>query len=181
MVKKIAALAGAVAMFLVVVVPVSAQVEGLFDGPWWSWDEAYVYNSAIAEANTGGNSQGNYAAVKGCFNSADADSSSGDRRMRTGPASAFATAVVVANADVGCDACDYEPWDWDYAWVKNGAYAGANTGGNSQNNSAVASGYDNSADADSGSGDRWMGTGPASADADAWVVVNPEMSFFPLP
>ena len=56
--------------------------------------------------------------------------------------------------------------------VLNGAMAGANTGGNHQDNSAVATVYGNSADAGSGSGDTSMTTGPAYSNASAFTVVN---------
>jgi len=179
MIKKIAALAGAGAILLLVVAPVMA-IDG-FDGPFWSWDEAYVNNSAAAIANTGGNSQGNYASALGCYNTAKGGSGSGDRWMRTGSAFAFSRAVVVANPHLGCDGCSDEPYHWDFARVNNSAYAEANTGANSQNNSASAKGFLNRAGAGSGSGDRGMRTGPASAHAAAWTIVNPHASFFALP
>jgi len=63
---------------------------------------------------------------------------------------------------------------WNFSWVDvdNAAGAIADTGGNSQDNSAVAIGYGNSADAGSGSGYRSMTTGPAYSNASAFTVVN---------
>ena len=63
-------------------------------------------------------------------------------------------------------------WNWSYVDVENYSEAIANTGGNSQNNSAVASGVWNNAGAGSGSGVRNMTTGPAVSNAQAFTVVN---------
>jgi len=63
-------------------------------------------------------------------------------------------------------------WNWSNVDVENDAMAVADTGGNSQNNSAVATGYGNDADAGSSSGVRNMTTGPAVSNAQAFTVVN---------
>ena len=164
MVKKIAALAGAGALLLAVAGPALA----------WNFSWVDVDNAAGAIADTGGNSQGNYATADGVYNSADAGSSSGARSMVTGSATAVAAAGVTVNTtlyDWSCGEC-YYPWSESYVDVENAALAGADTGGNSQDNSAVAIGYGNSADAGSGSGYRSMTTGPAYSNASAFTVVN---------
>ena len=68
-------------------------------------------------------------------------------------------------------------WNWSYVQVENGAAAIADTGGNSQNNSAVASGDWNNAGAGSGSGVRNMTTGQAVSNAQAFTVVNTSISW----
>ena len=165
MVKKILALAGAGAMLLSVAGPALA----------WNWSYVDVENVAGAVADTGGNSQGNSAVASGGCNDADAGSGSGYRNMTTGSATAVAGARVEVNTDLGdwsCGEC-YLPLNDSYVYVGNAAVAAADTGGNSQNNSAVATGYGNDADAGSGSGGaRSMTTGPAYSNAQAFTIVN---------
>ena len=62
--------------------------------------------------------------------------------------------------------------NWSYVEVENYSEAIANTGGNSQDNSAVAEVVDNDADAGSSSGARNMTTGSATAVAGAGVTVS---------
>jgi len=165
MFKKLAALAGAGAILLAVAAPALA----------WNWSYVDVGNYAGAVADTGGNSQGNYATAGGTYNSANAGSSSGDRSMFTGSATAVATADVTVGTNLyDCDWCEGCCFSENISdvYVENFAMAEANTGSNAQNNSAVASGYENYADASSGSGYRSMTTGPAYSNASAFTVVN---------
>ena len=164
MVKKIAALAGAGALLLSVAVPAFA----------WNWSYVDVGNYVGAVADTGGNSQGNYATANGVYDFADG-SSSGARSMTTGSATAVATADVTVGTNLyDCDWCGGCCFSKNISdvYVENFAMAEANTGSNAQNNSAVASGYENHADASSGSGYRSMTTGPAYSNASAFTVVN---------
>ena len=165
MVKKLAALVGAGALLLSVAGPALA----------WNWSYVDVENGAMAVADTGGNSQGNYATANGIDNYADAGSSSGARSMTTGSATAVATADVTVGTNLyDCDWCGGCCFSKNISdvYVENFAMAEANTGSNAQNNSAVASGYENHADASSGSGYRSMTTGPAYSNASAFTVVN---------
>jgi len=162
--KKIAALIGAGAMLLSVATPAFA----------WNWSYVDVENYSEAIADTGGNSQSNSAVASGFDNDADAGSSSGARNMTTGSATAVAGAGVTVSTclyDWSCGDC-YLSLNQSDVSVYNAALAGANTGGNSQNNSAVATGYGNDADAGSSSGVRNMTTGPAVSNAQAFTVVN---------
>ena len=164
MMKKIAALIGAGAMLLSVATPAFA----------WNWSYVDVENYSEAIANTGGNSQDNSAVAEVVDNDADAGSSSGARNMTTGSATAVAGAGVTVSTclyDWSCGDC-YLSLNQSDVSVYNAALAGANTGGNSQNNSAVATGYGNDADAGSSSGVRNMTTGPAVSNAQAFTVVN---------
>jgi len=186
--KKIAALIGAGALLLSVATPAFAW--------WWggSRDTAIVTNSAIATADTGLNSQGNYVVagddVRGGVNV------SGNNSLTTGEASATATAVVVANTHKECCpspcigyACGggfgggsnrCECPHTDYANVNNGASAGAFTSGNFQGNS-VEAGEDVGSRCGGGStyvsGSNTMRTGDASSTARAWTVVNTHVAF----
>ena len=162
--KKIAALIGAGAMLLSVATPAFA----------WNWSYVDVENYSEAIANTGGNSQDNSAVASRGWNNADAGSGSGARNMTTGSATAVAGAGVTVSTclyDWSCGDC-YLSLNQSDVSVYNAALAGANTGGNSQNNSAVATGYGNDADAGSSSGVRNMTTGPAVSNAQAFTVVN---------
>jgi len=162
--RKIAALIGAGAMLLSVAGPAFA----------WNWSYVQVENGAAAIADTGGNSQNNSAVASGGWNNADAGSGSGARNMTTGSATAVAGAGVTVSTclyDWSCGDC-YLSLNQSDVSVYNAALAGANTGGNSQNNSAVATGYGNDADAGSSSGVRNMTTGPAVSNAQAFTVVN---------
>lgn len=71
------------------------------DDYYWHMDEAYVDNSAMAGAYTGGNSQGNSAQAIGYGNGATAGSGSGDRGMTTGGASSTARAWTIVNTHWG--------------------------------------------------------------------------------
>ena len=167
--KKIAALIGAGAMLLSVATPAFA----------WNWSYVDVENYSEAIANTGGNSQDNSAVAEVVDNDADAGSSSGARNMTTGSATAVAGAGVTVNTslyDWPCGVC-YLPLNQSDVYVSNVAMAGADTGGNSQSNSAVASGDWNNAGAGSGSGVRNMTTGPAVSNAQAFTVVNTSISW----
>ena len=169
MMRKIAALIGAGAMLLSVATPAFA----------WNWSYVDVENYSEAIANTGGNSQNNSAVASGGWNNADAGSSSGARNMTTGSATAVAGAGVTVSTclyDWSCGDC-YLSLNQSDVSVYNAALAGANTGGNSQNNSAVATGYGNDADAGSSSGVRNMTTGPAVSNAQAFTVVNTSISW----
>jgi len=164
MMRKIAALIGAGAMLLSVATPAFA----------WNWSYVDVENYSEAIANTGGNSQDNSAVAEVVDNDADAGSSTGARNMTTGSATAVAGAGVTVNTtlcDWSCGYC-YSSLNQSDVSVGNAAFAAANTGGNSQNNSAVATGYGNDADAGSSSGVRNMTTGPAVSNAQAFTVVN---------
>jgi len=165
MMRKIAALIGAGAMLLSVATPAFA----------WNWSYVDVENYSEAIANTGGNSQDNSAVAEVVDNDADAGSSSGARNMTTGSATAVAGAGVTVSTclyDWSCGDC-YLSLNQSDVSVYNAALAGANTGGNSQSNSAVATGgCGNDADAGSGSGYRSMVTGPAYSNAQAFTVVN---------
>ena len=164
MMRKIAALIGAGAMLLSVATPAFA----------WNWSYVDVENYSEAIANTGGNSQDNSAVAEVVDNDADAGSSSGARNMTTGSATAVAGAGVTVSTclyDWSCGDC-YSSLNQSDVYVDNAALAGAYTGGNSQSNSAVATGYGNDADAGSGSGYRNIVTGPAVSNAQAFTVVN---------
>lgn len=164
MFKKLAALAGAGALLLGAALPAFA----LFDGG----DVAIIKkNQATAEANTGGNLQGNYALVGG----GDDTSVSGNNSMSTGNASAYAGALVVANTHIRCG-CDGNGGHVDFAYVKkNKATALANTGVNEQGNGALVDGGDDT----SVSGDNSMSTGDASSTARAYTIVNTHWGWGP--
>ena len=162
--KKLISLIGAGAMLLSLAGPAFA----------WNWSYVKVENGAAAIADTGGNSQSNSAVASRGWNNADAGSGSGARNMTTGSATAVAGAGVTVSTnlyDWSCGDC-YLSLNQSDVSVYNAALAGANTGGNSQSNSAVASGFDNDADAGSSSGVRNMTTGPAVSNAQAFTVVN---------
>ena len=130
--KKLISLIGAGAMLLSLAGPAFA----------WNWSYVEVENGAAAIADTGGNSQNNSAVASGFDNDADAGSGSGARNITTGSATAVAGAGVEVNTclyDWSCGYC-YSSLNQSDVYVSNVAMAGANTGGNSQNNSAVASG-----------------------------------------
>lgn len=175
MMKKIAALVGAGAMLLGTAVPAFA---------WWNWwtpttsDTAVVTNSAQSVANTGNNLQGN--GVDASWSFVGPVSVKGDNGVSTGNADADATAVVVANTHVECCStpcsggcmqmqscpCPHN----DYAVVTNSAYAGANTGYNLQGNGVTLKGVWGGGVTVGGDNSAW--TGSATADSDAWTVVN---------
>lgn len=165
--KKFASLVGAGALLLGMAVPAFA---------WFPWgpmigsdNVAMVENSAVAIADTGGNTQ-NASAWKGGDVEAD-----GTRGISTGNASAYAGALVVANTHIGCGLCT-PAHDDDVALVENGAMAAALTGGNEQDAKAWKGG---DVDAD---GIRSIVTGDADSTARAWVIVNTHWtgSYFPL-
>jgi len=168
--KKIAALVGAGALVLALVVPAMARGR--------SRDVAIVTNSASAVASTGANTQGNGVAadddVRGNVNV------SGNNTMRTGDAEAYAGALVVANTHVGCGYCaSGGRRHKDFAMVGNSAGAGAYTGENGQGN-YVSAGDDVGSRCGSGttnvSGNNSLVTGDATSRARAWTVVNTHIS-----
>lgn len=166
MVKKLAALAGAGALLLATAGPAF----GIF---WWggSRDVAIVENGAGAYSNTGGNTQDNFAAVT-FGGGVDVDGADGNRSMTTGDATAYAGALTVANTHVGCGPCASGGlWHKDFAMVKNGAVADANSGVNAQDDFAVVT-FGGGVDVDGGEGNRYMGTGGADSTARAWTIVN---------
>ncbi len=166
--KKIAALIGAGALFLAAAAPALA---------WWSSDTAYVSNSAVAVATTGGNGQGNGAKVNnstvGGWCGSGSVTVSGTNSMTTGDADATATAGVVANTHKGCLTCGW--WHTDFASVNNSAVAVADTGNNGQGNGLEVN-HSTVGKYGSGlvnvSGNNTMNTGDASATSRAWVMVN---------
>ena len=170
MIKRLIAIGGATALLL------GAAVPALAWGGWGSRDVAIVGNEAVAVANTGGNTQDNFAAG----DEAEVEDNDGDRYMDTGDADAYAGALVVANTHVGCD-CDEDnnteslnggggSNHKDFALVGNGAGALANTGDNAQDDVALGDGDD--AEVEDNDGNRTMYTGNASSTARAWTIVN---------
>lgn len=159
MMKKIAALAGAGALLLGAAVPVFAH----------SWDWAYVNNSAVAVADTGGNSQSNIAEAY-YYSGATVYGGSGARTMYTGDADAYAGALVVANTHIDCGLCSSR-WHTDSAQVTNGAGAYAYTGDNGQDDVAFAD-YSSGATTYGSAGARYMDTGSADSEVRAWTIVN---------
>ena len=161
--KKIAALIGAGAMLLSVATPAF--------GWWWGGSDntAYVNNSAVAVANTGGNSQSNVADVV-FGGGVNVNGANGNRTIYTGDADAYAGALVVANTHVGCTLCGV-PHDDDIAGVNNGASAGAYTGDNGQDDLALVT-YGGGVNVNGGAGTRYINSGSSESTARAWTVVN---------
>lgn len=165
MMKKLAAMAGAAALLLGATVPALAHHRHWYGGS----DVAMVENSASAVASTGGNGQGNAVLANGGHN--DDTTVSGNNYMSTGDANAYAGALVVANTHIGCGPCASGGRKHkDFAMVKNGAGAGAYTGGNGQGNAVEENGGHN--DDTTVSGNNSMTTGNATSKARAWTVVN---------
>ena len=158
--KKIAALIGAGAMLLSVATPAFGV-----------WNYARVNNSSGAEAVTGSNSQNSSAGVAYTWGSSANVGSTGTRSIVTGDACADSTAVTVANTNV------FSGWTMNTAYVGNDSYALALTGSNNQNDSAsTAYSFGSSANAGS-TGNSHVTTGYASADSDAWTVVNSNVAW----
>lgn len=180
MIKKIIAVAGAAAVL--------AASAGPALGWWGGWhrtsdvDVANVNNTAISTANTGGNSQNNDAnATMGIDQEAEVEAGD-DRNITTGNAYAGALAVTVANTDISCgrrgqDPCPCPDERADTANVNNTADALADTGMNTQDDSADALlGLDQEAEVEAGHrSDRNITTGDATSRAWAFTVVNTDL------
>ena len=161
MMRKIAALIGAGAMLLSVATPAFGV-----------WNYAWVNNSSGAEAVTGSNSQNSSAGVAYTRGSSANVGSTGTRSIVTGDACADSTAVTVANTNVFSGGPTMNT-----AYVGNDSYALALTGSNNQNDSAsTAYSFGSSANAGS-TGNSHVTTGYASADSDAWTVVNSNVAW----
>ena len=133
-----------------------------------NYDTTIVNNSSEAIANTGENEQNNTAVVGLVRHSG------GSRSMRTGNANANSTAVVVADTNIGCGCSRpsrHGGSNHDMTMVDNESYAGANTGDNQQNNTAVLGVVNRSG------GFRSMTTGNANANSTAWTVADTNFSF----
>lgn len=166
MFKKLAVAAGAGALLL-------GMAGSAF--AWWpmfgSDNVAIVDNSAVAIADSGGNSQSDTAKATLTMGSSATAGSTGNRTIDTGNASAYAGALVVANTHIGCGLCT-PAHDDDVAMVGNEALAGAYTGGNAQDDYArVLLGVGSNADAGS-TGNRTIRTGDTGSTARAWTIVN---------
>lgn len=170
MIKKIATFAGAAAMLLSAATPAMA-------GWWWGGSDdttntAVVNNAATATANTGSNDQTNKAYGGGSWFWGHGGSAKvKDNAILTGDAWAEANAVTIANTQVGCG-CEQDGDVSNTAIVNNYSAAAANSGDNTQYNKAKTYGG-------------WAGvynngvvTGNAGAEADAWSVVNTDLSGF---
>lgn len=132
---------------------------------------AFVTNSSYAGANTGNNYQGNSVSVKKA--GADDVTVNGNNTLTTGKAKANASAVVVANNQVGCGCDDSKVKN--VAFVRNGAEAGANSGDNAQGNSASVKKAH--ADDVTVGGNNTATTGKAKSNSRSWVLVNNQVSF----
>ena len=134
-------------------------------------DVTIVSNGSGAYANTGGNTQNNTAVFGG-----DITQNGGSRTMTTGNADADSTAVVVADTNIGCG-CEsrrghHQSSTTDFTMVENGSEAVADSGNNEQDNTAVG----HWSDVRGNRGSRTMTTGNASADSDAWVIADTNVS-----
>ena len=168
--KKIAAFAGSAALLLGTATPALAyEFGGLHHG---SLDAAYVENGAAALANTGDNTQTNSAA--GALVYGDVETEDVNNLIVTGDAYAGARAVAITNTHVGDCGCESRGHK-DLAMVSNGALAEANTGYNSQTNSAAGLGVGGEVEVERT--DNAIVTGNAVAEADAWAVTNTHLSF----
>ncbi len=189
--KKIAAFAGAAALLASVAMPSFASTGWKFFMPKSTQDVtvANVNNYAEADAISGGNIQSNAAVASslvGGWTKAEVEGTG--QTTVTGASNADADAVVIANTKVGTcgclklDPCACKKSTKVIANVTNGALAGAQSGVNAQGNSASATslmGGWTKAEVE-GTGQTTV-TGESNSDADAWSVVNTDLSFGWMP
>lgn len=165
--KKLAGLVGASALLLGLAG--AAFACGQFGcGSWYTGgDQAYVYNSSYADANTGGNTQQNIATTKMSWG--DVEVEHAYNSIYTGRADADSNAVVIANTHIGCSLCDFGGGS-NKAYVWNSSEAYANTGYNSQVN--VAESEWSWGDVEVEHVGNGAFTGGAYSDSNAYTVVN---------
>lgn len=145
-------------------------------------NEAYIDNTVMSTAKTGGNMQNNYAES---WDECGAEiEDEGQRTLVTGDAYADARAMVEANTGDACPGMDFCMQEDDdltvsfslplletnFADVYNTVMASANTGDNHQNNTAIGGSVEIEDE-----GSRMLGTGAASAVSSAWTLVNSSM------
>lgn len=146
--KKIAAFAGAGAMFLATATPAFAIYQYPFFGGSDTTNYAFVQSSVIAQSNTGNNSQ------LGKSN-----------WLITGDAWAGAKGVVVTNTNVQDCGCQNNGDVTNHAFVGSEVVGASDTGNNHQ----MSFGF---------WGGNAAVTGGAGAEAQGWVVTNTNLSGF---
>jgi len=178
--KKVVATLGAGALLLTLAVPAFAKSKCWCVGRWCracrDRNRIHVRNDAWSEADTGNNHQDNAARVDDSCGGSSRAGSRGKRDIYTRDAYSDASAEVdIIRPRRGCvGPCGRvrRPVT-NRVWVENTATSYANTGGNTQNNSASVR-FGGRASAAAGSrGDREIDTGDAQSSADAWVVIGP--------
>jgi hypothetical protein len=193
--KKLIGLTAGVAGLLAVAVPAFAGNScggqcggGMFDRFCRCPDinRVSVMNTSQATADTGDNSQSDYAYAEGGSKAEVEYKGGGARNMTTGDATANSVAAVLANNDAGddsdgCGGCtrmrkdgqDQDRQTKNYARVDNYSGADAGTGGNWQDSLSDASGGSKAeVEYRCGGSTRNMTTGDATSRSRSWVVVN---------
>lgn len=154
--------AASAALMLAIAVPAFAKEYNGSKSGNTTTNTAIVNNYSSAGSNTGGNGQ-----------------TGGNNTMYTGAATSSSTAVVIANTQVGCNTCQGTKGGnktTNTAVVINAADAVSNTGMNGQTNPVPDPKKYRDEGQGSNGGTNWMGTGNATSTANAWVVVNTQVS-----